>query len=309
VNIEVFLSKQSVEKFEQKSQLSSATQLSLTVQGQTFKAQQWGDPDGKPVLALHGWLDNSASYYRLAPLLKGVKLIALDMAGHGFSDHRVGVRPYSVWEDVSEIMALADELGWQRFSLLGHSRGAIISTLAAGTFPERIERLALLEGIWPATARVEQAPEQLAQSILDGQKVRRVKVLPDLPAMIRARLQGIWPLSQASAAALTERGVREVDGGYCWSTDSRLMNASAVKLTDAHLEAFTKRLSMPVKLLLAEEGMLVGEASFMDKLARYPHIDVCRTPGTHHWHMEEQAPLLADLLNNFFKLDVELLND
>ena len=283
-------------------------QLSLVVQGQVFKAQQWGDPNGKPVLALHGWLDNSASYYRLAPLLEGVNLIAVDMAGHGFSDHRLGAGPYNVWEDVSEIIALADELGWSRFSLLGHSRGAIISTLTAGTFPERIERLALLEGIWPQAAPVENAPEQLAQSILDAQKVKRLKVLPDFSSMIRARMRGVWPLSEASARALTERGVRAVEGGYCWSTDGRLMNASAIKMTEQHLEAFTQRLTMPVKLLLADEGLLVNEASFMAKLNDYPSIDVHRTPGTHHWHMEEQAPLLAELLNDFFRLEVEPSN-
>jgi len=309
VSVEVFLSKQSVGELPGGSELSSATQLSFTVQGRIFKAQQWGDPSGKPVLALHGWLDNSASFYRLGPLLKGVNLIAVDMAGHGFSDHRLGVRPYNIWEDVSEIMALADELDWQRFSLLGHSRGAIISALIAGAFPERIEYLALLEGIWPASAQAEQAPEQLAQSILDAQKTKRLRVLSDLSSMIGARLKGVWPLSEASATALTERGVREVEGGYCWSTDGQLMNASAVKLTDAHFDAFTQRLSMPVKLLLAEEGLLKNAAGFMDKLSHYPFIDVHCTPGTHHWHMEQQAPLLAGLLNDFFQLEAEPLNE
>lgn len=301
------MSKLSIEKTSDVS-LTAPVQLSFTLSGQTFKAQQWGDPNGKPVLALHGWLDNSASYYRLAPLLEGVNLIAVDMAGHGFSDHRLGSGPYNVWEDISEIMALADALGWSRFSLLGHSRGAIISTLAAGTFPERIERLALLEGVWPPAAAVEGAPEQLAQSILDSQKTKRLKVLPDLPSMIRARLRGIWPLSEASARALTERGVREVEGGYCWSTDGRLMNASAIKLSREQLDAFTQRLNMPVKLLLADDGLLAKEGRFMTMLENYPKIDVHQTPGTHHWHMEEQVPVLAELLNDFFRLDVEATN-
>jgi hypothetical protein len=87
------------------------------------------------------------------------------------------------------------------------------------------------------------------------------------------------------------------------------MSASAVKLTEAHLDAFTGRLSMPVKLLLAEEGLLTHNSNFMGKVALYPHIDVQRTPGTHHWHMEEQAPLLAELLNNFFQLEAKPFND
>src|SRR5690625_7580011 len=98
-----------------------------------------------PVLALHGWLDNSASFNVLAPQLKNLHLVALDLAGHGQSDHRPGSAPYNIWEDVAEIFAVADQLGWSRFALMGHSRGAMISMLAAGTFRERISHRAMFE--------------------------------------------------------------------------------------------------------------------------------------------------------------------
>ena len=47
-----------------------------------------GPEDGLPVIALHGWLDNANSFARLAPKLDGLRIIALDMAGHGHSGHR-----------------------------------------------------------------------------------------------------------------------------------------------------------------------------------------------------------------------------
>jgi pimeloyl-ACP methyl ester carboxylesterase len=51
-------------------------------------AHLFGPEDGLPVIALHGWLDNANSFARLAPRLKGLRIIALDMAGHGHSGHR-----------------------------------------------------------------------------------------------------------------------------------------------------------------------------------------------------------------------------
>src|SRR5690606_39616279 len=105
------------------------TELSFHVDGLQIAAVEWGEPSGLPVLALHGWLDNCASFDALAPLLQGAHVIALDMAGHGQSAHRPGTSPYNIWDDVAEIFAIADQLGWSRFGLLGHSRGAIIAML------------------------------------------------------------------------------------------------------------------------------------------------------------------------------------
>ncbi|NIR25586.1 MAG: alpha/beta hydrolase, partial [Gammaproteobacteria bacterium] len=50
-------------------------------------ARVWGEEGARPVLALHGWLDNAASFDALGELLEGVQLVALELAGHGHSQH------------------------------------------------------------------------------------------------------------------------------------------------------------------------------------------------------------------------------
>ncbi|HAQ28042.1 MAG TPA: alpha/beta hydrolase, partial [Pseudomonas sp.] len=110
-------------------------------------AHLYGPEDGRPVIALHGWLDNAASFSRLAPLLNGVRIVALDLPGHGLSDHRPPGAGYNIWDYAHDILQTAEQFGWQRFSLLGHSLGGIVSVLLAGAMPERIERLALIDGV------------------------------------------------------------------------------------------------------------------------------------------------------------------
>ena len=63
-------------------------------------AQAYGPPDGRPVIALHGWLDNAATFARLAPKLPGLRIIAVDLAGHGHSEHRPSGAGYALWDYV-----------------------------------------------------------------------------------------------------------------------------------------------------------------------------------------------------------------
>ena len=74
--------------------------IEIKTERMTFSALEWGNADDKPVLALHGWLDNAASFTPLAPRLKNVRLIAVDLAGHGRSQHR----PTEKWIIASGIM-------------------------------------------------------------------------------------------------------------------------------------------------------------------------------------------------------------
>ncbi|TQV67717.1 alpha/beta hydrolase [Exilibacterium tricleocarpae] len=252
------------------------------------------------MLALHGWLDNSASFTPLAPLLDNVHLLALDMAGHGQSGHRARFSPYNVWQDVGEIFAIADQMGWEKFALIGHSRGAIVSMLSAGTFPERITHLGLIDGLWPQPVLAADAPAQLARSItgLLAQQTKTPAVYADIEAAVNARANGHFELSHQAAALLTERGLRLVPDGYTWSTDPQLFVASAMKLTQAHIEAFIQRITAPVKLVLAKEGLLNRFEQYQQNLAAFPHIEVEVLPGGHHLHMEAESLKIAALFND-----------
>ncbi len=271
------------------------------IDGLNFAAREWGKKSDRPVLALHGWLDNSASFDALAERLKGLNILALDMAGHGKSGHRAGTAPYNIWEDVAEIFALTDQLGWDKFTLLGHSRGAIISVLAAGTFPERIDRLVLIEGLWPEPHYLTDAPAQLARSIVEARALanRPLTIYPDVERATMARQKGMFPLSRQAARVLTERGLKQVEGGYCWSTDQRLLAPSAVKLTQEHMQAFTSRISSPIKLILGEDGIPKLFPRYTEALPMFPNLDLDLIPGGHHLHMEREVDSVADIVQSF----------
>ena len=143
--------------------------------GLRYAGLAWGDPAMPPLLALHGWLDNAASFSLLAPLLKSHYLVALDLSGHGLTDHRSADASYQIWDDLPEIDIVTRALGWERFGVLGHSRGAVIATLLASAMPERVERLVLLDGLSPEPVSASQFPQQLRRALEDKPRLRRVK--------------------------------------------------------------------------------------------------------------------------------------
>lgn len=253
-------------------------------------AHLFGPEDGRPVLALHGWLDNAMSFARLAPRLEGLRIVALDFAGHGHSAHRAPGAGYLLWDYAYDVLAVAEQLGWERFSLLGHSMGAIVSVLLAGAMPERIERLALIDGLVPFTGEADKAPQKLGEALKAQLALanKRKPVYEAIDRAVEARMKGVGAVSREAAELLARRGLMPVPGGFTWRTDARLTLPSPLRLTRAHAWAFVQALQCPASLVLAQGGMLAAEGGIRALLQGSP-VEVHELPGGHHLHLDDEA--------------------
>lgn len=275
--------------------------------GAHFAAKEWGKAGDFPIIAMHGWLDNSGSFDVLAPLLNNVHIVALDAAGHGFSSHRRDHGPYNIWQDVTDLYHVVEQLGWQRFALLGHSRGAMISTLFAGTFPDRVSHLALIDSIWPMPVEAKEASEQLKKSILGTQRRqgRNVKssgstVFPDQATAIKVRQKSQVSISFQAAQYLMQRGIKKVDEGYVWSTDPNLLLPSAVKLSFEQIKSFVDNISAQTVLVLAKDGFPELYEKYKATLKQFPQVEIKELEGGHHLHLENAASEVAQVCNSLF---------
>lgn len=264
-------------------------------------AHLYGPDDGKPVIALHGWLDNAATFSRLAPGLQGLRIVALDLPGHGHSDHRPIGAGYNIWDYAHDVLQVAEQFGWQRFSLLGHSMGAIVSVLLAGALPERVERLALIDGVIPYTGEADSAPQKLGSALeaLLAVNDKRKPVYASFDQAVEARLKGVGAVSREAAEMLAQRGLMPVPGGYTWRTDPRLMLPSAMRLTRAHALAFVSRVACPTSLVLAEQGLMM-QPELLELVESFP-FDTRRLAGGHHLHLDDDigAEAVARVFNSF----------
>jgi len=263
-------------------------------------AKEWGDPGLPSLLAVHGWLDNAASFDTLAPLLAAhFHIIALDLPGHGRSQHRPpGVR-YHFVDYLDDVLAAVDAPGWKKFSLLGHSLGGGIASFVAAAFPERVEKLFLIEVAGAVSAPAEKSLAQLQKGMVQFRENagKALRVFTDVEVAVAARRKA-GDLSDAAARALVLRGIREVEGGWSWSSDPRLMPASPQRFTEDQVLAVLSGVQAPTLFVLAEPmAMQIPESLMLARAAQMPNATLVRLPGNHHLHLEDAQPVAKAILD------------
>lgn len=268
----------------------------------TLKAKAWGNPANPPILALHGWLDNAASFDLIAPAFaKDFYFIAVDQAGHGHSGHHQAGAHYHMWDGVEDLAGIVEYFGWDQVDILGHSMGGVISSLYAGTFPEKVRKLGLIEALGPMANKAEAAPDNLATCIKDRlSKHNKAKpVYPKLEPVIMARTKAIGGLSVEASKRLVNRAMQKVEGGYSWRTDPRLRYPSAVRFTEEQVQAFIGKITADCCLVLGDKGML-SEKSLAPRLEKLATKMVTTLPGSHHLHLDGNAEGVSEVMLGFF---------
>lgn len=126
------------EGFSQRQVLIHDTRINFRISG-----------EGEPLLLLHGYPQTHAAWYRVAPALADrFTVVCSDLRGYGGSDRPRSDpehRAYSKRVVAAEQVALMRSLGFTRFAVVGHDRGARVAHRMALDHPEVVTRLAVLD--------------------------------------------------------------------------------------------------------------------------------------------------------------------
>ena len=207
----------------------------------------------RTVVLVHGFMDAGGTWDLVAPMLAaaGQRVLAPDMRGFG-EGARVPVGGYYHFVDyVFDLADLVDELSpGEPIALVGHSMGGTIATLFAGTFPERVARLAIIEGVGPPDNPWEMGPVRMRGWIEQVRTSRaRAQHAPTFTSEeALKRLSGNHPSVEPEVLAhrLPHLAVAAGEGRVAWRFDPLHRTTAPVPFFAKLFIEFAKRVTCPV---------------------------------------------------------------
>lgn len=267
----------------------------------TVRGLAWGAEGGRPLLALHGWLDNAHSFVPIAaaflcsPLAQSHRLIALDWAGHGHSDHRPPGNYYPFIDYVYDLWQVCEQQGWAHIDVLAHSMGAYAANMLAGIDPLRIQHLMMVEAFGLLATPAEETAKDMRKGFISRwqQQHKEPPHYPDQETGVRAR-QAAGDFNKEIAALLVERGIEQLaNGEFRFRADGQLRGLSPVRLTADQIGNVLSEISCTIELIFGEQGHTRLLQALELWQPQVPQLKVHRLQGGHHVHMEQPAAVIG----------------
>jgi pimeloyl-ACP methyl ester carboxylesterase len=265
---------------------------------------EWDAPSDHTVFLLHGFLDLAEGWRWVAEHLAGrAHLIAPDWRGHGDSGHLTGGGYYHFADYISDLDGLVRAVGRARVSIAGHSMGGMAAAMFTGTFPERIHRLAILEGLGPppSSTAVDVSPERTRLWVESWNKrlaqPPRGMTLDDAVARIREHDPRC---PEDRARQLAEAGTTVVDGLRRWKHDPVHLTPGPYPFRLEASERFWAAIRCPVLLVDgAESNFRYAPPEAERRLAVFKDARRATIPEAGHMMLRHQPATVAAELAAF----------
>jgi pimeloyl-ACP methyl ester carboxylesterase len=268
-----------------------AEHVSIPTAAGSFDAIAAGPSEGRPVLLLHGFPEAAIQWsHQLAVLAgEGFRAVAPDQRGYS-----PGVRPdrpadYAMNLLVGDVVAIADELDWSRFDLVGHDWGGAVAWWTADAHPDRLRSLCVVSTPHPsalaAALRTDDDQKLKSQYMRDWQdRSTERRMLADDAAALRRIYEGHAPRSHIDeyVARLSEPGA--LTAALNWYRSGR-PNGTAGPIT------------VPTMYVWSTEDVALGSTAALDTenwIAAPYRFEMLEDLS--HWVPEQAPETLAALL-------------
>ena len=229
--------------------------------GLNYHLREWnGDADARhTVLLVHGFLDSSYSWQGVIDAWlanhpharTGLHFVAPDMRGHGDSGWVDSGGYYHFLDYLADLREVVSEVCRDRLSLVGHSMGGTICSYYAGTYPDSIHRLVLMEGMGPLESS-QDMPTRVRNWLAGWRHMRNKspRTYDSLEAAAEQLMRHDPLLARDLAMKLAEHGTRVTgDGRISFKHDPLHLTPAPYPFQLAHGKEFWNAITCPVMFI------------------------------------------------------------
>lgn len=234
------------------------------------------------VIALHGWLGDHRAYEGIWPWLDQDRFAWAFMDYRGYGGARAVTGEHTMDEIAADVLALAGELGWERFSLVGHSMGGMAIQRVLVEAGSRVERMVGLNPVPASGVPFDDQGWALFSGAAHNPAHRRAII--DLTT--GNRLAGTW---------LDHMAARSVE---CSEPEAVADYLTAWAKTDFHLQVEGN--PVPAKAIVGEhDPALSADVMRQTWLAWYPNAELEVMANAGHYPMDEVPIATATSIQRF----------
>ena len=270
----------------------------------SLQAVAAGPHDGPVIVLLHGFPEFWYGWRRqIEPLAAaGFRVIVPDQRGYNLSGKPDGVSAYALTELVSDVIAIADQLGREKIFLAGHDWGAAVAWSAALLHPQRIAKLAVLNVPHPSVMRkfLTRRPHQFLRSWY-----MFFFQLPWLPEAVfsafnfrigsRALLRSSRPGTFSDEDLAQYRAAWSQPGALTGMINwYRALFRTRVKFSD-------KIVRVPTRILWGERDAFLLSEMAHESLNYCTNAELFTFANATHWLQHEEPARVSELLIDFFR--------
>ena len=251
---------------------------------------------GKPILCIHGITANCRCWDALAGVLAPeYQVMAMDLRGRGQSDKPS--RGYSLDYHLKDINCLLDDLGIDRAVIIGHSLGAFIGLAFAAEYPDRTDRLILVDG----AGDLSQAQFDEVFIAIKPALDRLGQVFPSADDYLIKMKEApyIHPWS-AVIETYYRYELEEVEGGVRTNIDPAHIQEEAANVRQVDCAPFYPKIKAKVLILRAPKGLLsqkdllLPDDVIKKMMAEIPDVQRFDAEGMNHYGIVFQPHAARD---------------
>lgn len=266
----------------------------LSIRGLQVNVRMWNEANEQTIVMLHGFTGSVSTWEQVASYLPNVRIVAIDLIGHGQSAAPEDVSKYTIQEQIEVLEQTFSQLDIESFTLLGYSMGGRVALSYTAAFPNRVSHL-ILESASPGLKTEEEraarrtSDEALANKIEQQGLNAFVEMWENIPLFATQKV-----LSEDVQKAIKEERLAQTEIG--------LANSLRGMGTGAQDELWSQldRINLPVTLItgsLDEKFCFIAQ-KMIEALPIGQHIQVENSGHAIHVENPKQfATIVEDVLN------------